>query len=56
MSPEEFKALQPGDVIGWDSTVVRVVSGFHQKCVGIEYPSGTEEPLHICSCYEVDKK
>lgn len=56
MSPGEFKALECGDVLCWGDTVARVTTEFHNGCVGIEYPTGTEEPLHISECFGVDKQ
>lgn len=56
MSPNEFMTLKRGDVISWGDTRVRVISEYSGGCIGVEYPSGSEEPLHINGCYGISKR
>lgn len=55
MSPSEFKSLKQGDTISWGRTVARVIAEYSNGCIGVEYPNGTEEPLHVGGCYGISK-
>lgn len=56
MSPSEFMALKLGDVIYFGNTRARVIAEYSGGCIGVEYPSGSEEPLHINGCYGISKR